>query len=105
MVCFVFETGLLCVTALAILDSSVNQASLKLTEILLPLSAECWNQRSVLRALTEATGSYKVVRLTLNIQFSPAAGITAVHLSGKHKLGVWITVYLNPCNGEAGGSL
>ena len=35
------ETGFLCVTALAIL--TVDQASLELREILLPLSSEYWN--------------------------------------------------------------
>ena len=39
VVCFIFETGLLCVT-LALLELTVDQDGLKLTEIHLPLPSE-----------------------------------------------------------------
>ena len=39
-----FEIGLLCVTALAVLELAlVDQAGLEHTEILLPLPAKCWD--------------------------------------------------------------
>ena len=39
-----FKTEFLCVTALAVLESIlVDQASLELTEILLPLPPKCWD--------------------------------------------------------------